>query len=192
MQTQFYQPSLISQVETIDDITGLPNIAWNHSEFLISSDSCATTAQPLYTISGLWMEKFLSKTNQLWLTNLNIPTNTNSLTGIEFQLHLQRAARIEDLLIQLTLNGSLIGENRASTINPVQSDMYTDDFTTPLNPVQDYNIYGSATDMWGTTLTSADIVDPTFGIVISFKSNQIYPHRDLAYVDQVGIRITYA
>ena len=116
-----------------------------------------------------------------------------TILGIEFQLGMQRASRIEDLIIQLTLNGELIGNNYASTVNPVQSDMYTGDFTTPLTPVGDLNIYGGSTDLWGTTnLTSANIADPTFGIVISFRSNIIYPHRDICYVNQASLRITYA
>jgi len=116
-----------------------------------------------------------------------------TILGVELQLGIQRVARIEDLVIQLTLNGELIGDNLASTVNPVQSDMYTGDFTTPLDPVGDSHIYGGTTDLWGTAgLTTANIADPTFGVVVSFKSNPIYPHRDLAYLSQVALRITYA
>jgi hypothetical protein len=70
--------------------------------------------------------------------------------------------------------------------------MYTGNLIEPLNPIGDYNIYGSSSDMWGTELVSSNVADPTFGVVISFRSNIIYPHTDLAYVDQVGVRITYA
>jgi len=71
--------------------------------------------------------------------------------------------------------------------------MYTGELLEPINPVGDYNIYGSPTDLWGTTgLTASNISNSTFGIVISFRSNVIYPHTDIAYVDQVGLRITYA
>ena len=62
----------------------------------------------------------------------------------------------------------------------------------PLQTVGDYNIYGGSADMWGTQLTSANLSDPTFGVVIAFKSNVIYPHNDLAYLNQVGLRATYA
>jgi hypothetical protein len=77
-------------------------------------------------------------------------------------------------------------------INPVQSDMYTGDNTVP-TPVGDSHIYGGPADLWATTdLTASDIANPTFGIVVSFRSNAIYPHRDLAYLSQVALRITYA
>ena len=190
--TPFYYPSSISNVSIANEVTGIPSIDWNFTPAVIADHAKAVSKKPLYTISGLWMEKFLSNTSQLWCTNFNVPSTSNVISGIEFQLKMQRAARIEDLIIQLTLNGTLIGDNYASTINPVQSDMYTGDFTTPLNPVGDYSIYGSPADLWGTTgLTASDLANSTFGIVVSFKSNAICPHRDLVYVSQVGLRITY-
>ena len=191
--TIFYSPTTITQVSAPNEITGIPSIDWNFNSNIITDGAEAVTKTGLYTIPGLWMEKFLSNTSQLWCTRLNIPSMSGTVTGIELQLNIQRAARIEDLLIQLTLNGQLIGDNRASTVNPVQSDMYTGEYTTPLNPVGDSHIYGNNTDLWGTTgLTLANIADPTFGVVVSFKSNPIYPHRDLAYLSQVALRITYA
>jgi hypothetical protein len=115
-----------------------------------------------------------------------------TILGVELALNIQRAGRIEDLIIQLTLAGNLIGDNLASTINPVQSNMYTGD-NVPSVPVGDINIYGGSTNMWGTTgLTAANISDTTFGVVVSFKSNQIYPHTDIAYLSQASIRVTYA
>ena len=192
MTTPFYYPTAINTVADYNAITDQWSIPWNWNPYQINSNATAITTRPLYTISGLWMEKFLSNTDQLWCTGFNIPNNMQSIAGIEVELNVQRAARIEDLVIQLTLGGNIIGDNHASTVNPVQSDMYTGDYTTPLNPVGDYNIYGSPTDLWATTLTADQVADPTFGVAISFKSNQIYPHSDLAYVSQVGIRITYA
>ena len=197
--TPFRIPTTVMQISVPNEITGIDSIPWKNLEYITSNDSYAVSAKPLYTISGLWMEKFLSNTSILYLTGFNFPDIQQVVAGIELQLHILRSARIEDLVIQLTdggldLNGMpiMIGENLASTVNPVQSDTYTGDYTTPLLQVGDYNIYGGATNMWGVTLSSADIASPTFGVVISFKSNQIYPHTDLAYVNQVALRVTYA
>jgi hypothetical protein len=191
--TIFYSPTSITQVSIPNEITGIPSIDWNFNPNMIADNADAITKTGLYTIPGLWMEKFLSNTSQLWCTRLGIPNRVGTVVGIELQLDVQRVARIEDLVIQLTLNGALIGDNRASTVNPVQSDMYTGDFTTPLDPVGDRHIYGAGTDLWGTTgLTATNIADTTFGVVVSFKSNPVYPHRDLAYLNQVALRITYA
>ena len=192
--TAFYNPTAINQVSIPNEILpGNDSIDWNFNPNIISPNAIAVTKKPLHTISGIWMEKFLSNTSQLWLTGFHIPNLSGTVIGIEFQLNILRSARIEDLIIQLTLNGELIGDNCASTVNPVQSDMYTGALLEPVNPVGDYNIYGSPVDLWGTNgLTPTNLADPTFGIVISFKSNVIYPHTDMAYVDQVGLRITYA
>jgi hypothetical protein len=191
--TAYYSPTAINQVNIPNDITGIPSIDWIFNPQAISTTAEAVSKKGLYTISGLWMEKFLSNTSQLWCTQLNIPDNGGTVVGIELLLGIQRASRIEDLLIQLTLNGELIGNNYASTINPVQSSMYTGDYMeTPQQPVGDIGNYGGPSALWGTTgLTSANIADPTFGIVVSFRSNEIYPHNDLAYLNQVALRITY-
>ena len=190
--TAFYDPHILSNVNIANQVTGYNSIDWNFDSSALSDSAIATSKKSLYTISGFCMEKFLSNTSQLWCTGYNIPTNVRNITGIECQINVQRAARIEDLIIQLTLNGTIIGDNLASDINPVQSDMYTGDFTTPLDPVGDLHIYGGVDKLWGTALTSADVANSTFGIVISFKSNTVFPHRDIVYLSQASIRISYA
>lgn len=191
MTTDFYIPTIITQHTIPNDITGIPSIDWNYYTPITPSNP-AVSKQPLYTISGLWMEKFLSITSQLWCTGLNIPNTNRPIAGVEFQLNIQRNARVEDLLIQLIYDGSLIGKNYASDVNPVQSDMYTGDITIPLNPIGDYNIYGNNTDLWGVDFSTIDVTSATFGIAIGFKSNIIYPHKDLAILYQLGLRLTYA
>ena len=191
--TNFYSPSSLDSVPSYNAVIDQWSIPWNYNPYTVSDSLVAYTARPLYTMSGFWMEKFLSNTDQMRCTGFNIPNLNNTITGVELAVYVQRAGRVEDLVVQLVRNGQLIGENRASTVNPVQSDMYTGDFTTPINPVGDYNVYGSSTDLWGTTdLTAANIANSTFGVAISFKSNEIYPHRDIAYLSQVALRITYA
>ena len=193
--TTFYDPTQLNNVTIHNNVTGHDSIDWVTKNNTIIENNYAYSKKPLYTVSGLWMEKFLSNTSQLWCTGYKIPDSGQTVTGIEFLLNVKRAARIEDLVIQLTLNGELIGDNRASTINPVQSSMYTGGGPNdvPLVPVGDNYIYGSSSDLWGTAgLTSTNIADATFGIVVSFKSNIIYPHSDTAYLDQASIRVTYA
>ena len=193
--TQFYNPRALNNVPIFNAITNQYTIDWVTKNNTIVENNYAVSSKPLYTVAGLWMEHFLSNTSQLWCTNYKIPDNGKTVAGIEFSLNILRSARIEDLLIQLTLGGNLIGSNYASTINPVQSSMYTGGGPNDVYPVPvgDKNVYGGPADLWGTTgLTSANIADPTFGIVVSFKSNVIYPHKDLAYLDQASIRITYA
>jgi hypothetical protein len=190
--TPFLEPSLITQVSSHNNITNRPSVDWDFNSQAIGPNSPASTLGTLYTMSGFWQEKFYSETSQLFITDFNFPANAGTVTGIELELTVQRVARIQDLIVQLTFNGEIIGDNRASINNPVQSDTYTADVTVPLHPIDDYNIYGSSTDMWGTALSNMDVTDPSFGVVLSFRSNVIYPHRDVVYVDQVALRITYA
>jgi hypothetical protein len=191
MQTNFYTPTRITPVQLTEQATGHPSIAWKFDATQINKTAPASSKQPLYTISGLWMERFLSLTDQLWFTGFNIPNNLGTPVGIELELNTYRQGRIQDITVQLCFDGELIGMNHASLDNPVQSSMYTGD-NPVATPAGDYHVYGTNTDMWATELTSEQIADSTFGIVIGFKSNTIYPHRDLAHIDQVGIRVTYA
>lgn len=189
MNPQFYNPTLITEFGEQNDLIQ-PLIGWNINR-IITPNNCATSKQPLYTISGLWMEKFLSNTTELWCTNLNIPDTGLPVTGIHFLLDMHRFSRIEDLRIQLRLNDDYIGINMASLADPVQSNMYTGE-NSPLIPIiGDVNVYGGSTEMWGTTLTSTQLANASFGIAISFRSNQVYPHRDLAIINQIGVGITY-
>lgn len=281
MTTQFYYPKAITEYGEQNDLIQ-PLIGWNING-TVSPDNCISSKQPLYTISGLWMEKFLSNTTELWCTRFNIPNNhrpvgtqitgieawnwhsffpnpyawipsanpvfmslyaigpsivgwtfysasdpssavtitaredgsvlefsadpgappyvaqspdyspatSAPVVGIELYLDMHRVARIEDLRIQLRLNNEYIGNDMASPVNPVQSNMYTGENSPLLPIVGNVNVYGGPAETWGTTLTSTDVSNESFGVAISFRSNQVYPHRDLAIVNQIGIGITY-
>jgi hypothetical protein len=69
--TAFLTPGTVTQV-TDDN-----GIAWSNILGSVGRDptgaQSAVTSKELYTISGLWQERFASKTNQLWFTNFNIP-----------------------------------------------------------------------------------------------------------------------
>jgi len=190
--TSFQSATALNSVHTLNTVINQYSIPWNYNPTTLSENTYAVTARPLYTMSGFWQEKFQSSTDQLWLTGYKFPDTGRTVLGIELELDIKRAARIEDLVIQLTLGGVVIGDNLASIINPVQADMYTAERAITPTPVPDYSIYGSSTNMWGATLTSSQIADPTFGVVISFQSNVIYPHKDLAYLHKARLRVTYA
>jgi hypothetical protein len=189
MTTKFYYPNNITEYGEQNELIQ-PLIGWNINGTL-SPDNSITSKQPLHTISGLWMEKFLSNTNELWCTKFNIPDTELPIIGIELYLDIHRVARIEDLRIQLRLNNEYIGDNMASPVNPVQSNMYTGENSPLLPIVGNKNVYGGPTETWGTTLTNTDVSNDSFGVAISFRSTQVYPHRDLVIVNQIGLGITY-
>lgn len=181
MITDFISANTVDQVS--DNV--YYTIPWNDINLSTSNDAYAVSSNTLYTISGLWMERFRSKTNQLWTTNYQIPSLSNTIIGIELRVNIKRSARIQDLTIQLTLNGELIGLN----YGVYMTTQYAYQHNLPL--IDDFNIYGGPTDMWGTTLTPTEITDPTFGAVIAFQSNETLPHRDLAYLNQIALRIHF-
>ena len=194
--TAFLNPKILTNVNIPNTVTGYPSIDWITNNNTIAENNYAISSKPLHTISGLWMEKFLSNTSELFCTGYNFSNTGQSVIAVELALNIQRASRIQDLKIKLVLAGAEIsnGNNLASNINPVQSNMYTGDSpnaTVPI-PLGNYNIYGGSLSTWGVNLTSAQVADPTFGVVISFHSNQIYPHTDLVYLSQAALRVTYA
>jgi hypothetical protein len=144
----------------------------------------------LYTISGLWQERFKTYTNQIWATEYNIEPQTLP-TGIEVRLSAMRLNRIQDYIIQLCLNGELIGLNYAINVPADVANMYTGDKGQPFPLANDITIYGGPLDLWGTALTLEDIANPTFGVVIALQSHVSYPHRDLGYIDQISLRVHY-
>ena len=181
MITDYLSPNNIQQVS--DDF--FYTIPWNDLDSSTSSSAFATTSKPLYTISGLWMERFRSKTNQIWMTNYQIPILSNNIIGIELQVNIQRVARIQDLVIQLTLNGELIGLNYGVDMTTQYAHLHNIDL------IGDHHVYGGPNDLWGTDLTINDISNSSFGAVVSFQSNETIPHNDLAYINQIALRIHF-
>ena len=158
-----YNPTQLANVNILNAITNIPSIDWKFNPTALVPNVYAVSNKPLYTISGIWMEKYLSNTSQLWCTGYNIPSTGKKILGIELILDMQRNARIEDLIIQLTYSGSLIGNNKASTVNPAQTDIYTGNAIDLPQPVGDYHIYGSGSDVWGldaplTTFTPTELL----------------------------------
>lgn len=101
-------------------------------------------------------------------TFVNLP---NTVSGVELKITSNRFGRITDDVIQLTLNGNLIGENYASL---------------SLEPIK---IYGNEDDKWNTDLTSQNILSNSFGVVIRFKSHPSWPHKSNIFLDCIELRI---
>ena len=194
--TAFANPTNLNNLNVPNTVTGSPSVDWVTKNNTILENNYAISSKPLHTISGLWMEKFLTMTSELYCTGYNFTDTGMTVKGIELALNVQRASRIQDLKIKLVLNGAEIANssNLASAVNPVQSNMYVGTGPTDVYPVPvgNYYVYGGDLSIWGVNLTSADIANSTFGIVVSFHSNQIYPHTDLVYLDQAALRVTYA
>ena len=113
----------------------------------------------------------LEKTYFLRLKNFNFENLPDEISGIEVKVTMNRYGRISDDTVQLCLDGQLIGENFA---------------TTDLTPIK---TYGNATEKWNTFLTKSDLNNPSFGVVMRFKSQPNWPHKNSALIDSVEIRV---
>ena len=97
---------------------------------------------------------------------------TTTVDGIEVKLLANKRSRINDSIIQLAQSGSVIGTNQASGEIKTGND-YT---------------YGSSTSVWGATLTYSDL--STLQVAVKYKSDS-KPHKDVAYVYSVQLKIHY-
>jgi hypothetical protein len=111
------------------------------------------------------------KTYFLKLTGFNFLNVPSTISGIEVKLTMNRFGRITDDTVQLCLNNNEIGENRANLL---------------LDPIK---TYGNQNDLWETTLTNSDVLNPTFGIILRLQSHPRWPHKSTPMVDSVQIRI---
>lgn len=85
-------------------------------------------------------------------------------------------ARITDLNVKLVKGGTVSGSNKASATRWTTSEAY---FT-----------YGGAADLWGLTLTDADVNASNFGVVLSVVGN-LADGSETGSVDHIRMTVTY-
>ena len=129
------------------------------------------TSRDLLHIAKEPKHDLVEKTYYIKSTGFNFQNLPDAISGVEMRLSMKRHGRISDETIQLCLDNDLIGDNQASNA---------------LNPV---TIYGGETDNWHAELSATTLQNPTFGVVIRFKSHPHWPHKTGASVDGVEIRI---
>lgn len=168
MSTIWTSPSILDQYAEDDS-----HIAWNSTDIsLILSGSFISTARPLLHIAREPRNDIKMKTYFLRASGFNFENLPDIISGIECRLLLKRGGRITDETVQLCLNDSLIGENRADL------DL---DIT---------KIYGSSTDTWNIpNIDKSMISNSTFGIVLRFQSHPSWPHKTTPTIGEVELRI---
>jgi hypothetical protein len=129
------------------------------------------TSRDLLHIAKQPRHDLMEKTYFLKITGFNFINLPDALSGIECKLSMQRSGRISDETIQLCLDNDIIGDNQSSF---------------KLDPI---NIYGNETDIWNSKLTITDVQNPTFGVVLRFRSHPDWPHKSTAFVSAVELRV---
>jgi hypothetical protein len=147
------------------DLNNFENIKINNGKSIKLIDNLKHIARdPRHDITD--------KTYYLKCTNFNFTNVPSIINGIEVKLTMNRSGRVTDDTVQLCLNGNLIGDNQASL---------------DLSPIK---IYGGNNDLWNTTLSSTDIQNVTFGIILRFKSHPNWPHSSNALIDAIEIKVS--
>jgi len=119
---------------------------------------------------------YFLKCTKFGMTGDTIPT---SVTGIEVRLDAQRWGRIVDETVCLVYNGEIISENKTN-ISAIREGHLTN------NNVQ---TYGGFADMWGAEITREMLASDSFGVLLRFSSNPLYPHRDTIEVYRITIKL---
>lgn len=165
MSTNWTLPNLIIQYpeETAEN----NHIMWNDlKKFPL------VTSKDLQHIARSPKTDLKDKTYFLKFSQFNFENLPAIISGIELRLSARRRGRITDETIQLYIDNSLLGENKASLI---------------LDPIK---IYGGNDDKWGLeTISVSSVANLNFGIVMRFQSHPKWPHKDSAIIDLVELRI---
>jgi hypothetical protein len=173
MTSNWTLPTIISQYaeETAED----DHVSWievdNFSSLKSLDGRSIKTSRDLLHIAREPRHDIKEKTYFLKVTGFNFINVPDTISGIEAKITSNRYGRITDETIQLTLNNAVIGDNQASL---------------DLNPIK---IYGGNDNIWNTNLTTAGILNSTFGVVIRFQSHPRWPHKSSMMLDSVELRI---
>ena len=173
MTSNWTLPTIISQYaeETAED----DHVSWievdNVSSLKSLDGRSIKTSRDLLHIAREPRHDIKEKTYFLKVTGFNFINVPDTISGIEAKITSNRYGRITDETIQLTLNNAVIGDNQASL---------------DLNPIK---IYGGNDNIWNTNLTTAGILNSTFGVVIRFQSHPRWPHKSSMMLDSVELRI---
>ena len=173
MTSNWALPTIVTQYaeETAEEA----HVSWievdNFSSLKSTDGRSIKTSRDLLHIARDPRHDIKEKTYFLKVTGFNFIDVPTTITGIEAKISSNRYGRITDETIQLTLNNTVIGDNQASL---------------DLNPIK---IYGGKDNLWNTNLTTAEILNTSFGIVLRFQSHPRWPHKSSMMLDSVEIRI---
>jgi len=149
-----------------DDAT-VGTIAWTNPSNASASDNIYATASLLAT----QITHYLKSTN----FGFAIPTDA-TVIGVTVDIERSQTgvgAAVNDSSVKLVKGGTISGNEKATGTTYPTTDAYA--------------TYGSASDLWGLTLTPADINLSTFGVVIASTDTVA----GTAQIDHVRITIDY-
>ena len=176
MTTYWTKPAEITQYAQHD--AEEVHISWN----IISNRNPITTTAPLLHIARQPRNDITMKTYFLSLTGYTFENLPETITGINCRVSMDRGGRIADETVQLTYKGKLIGSNQGKPAFNPQNNAST------LSPV---TTYGGDISNWEVTGTVDTLMvqDPSFGVVLRFRSHPSWPHNTTPQINAVEIQI---
>ena len=152
----------------------------------IGNTAWTNTNNALNGFANVTLQNSSSISNYLVATNFNfsqIPANA-IIKGIrvsigKYSSNFLGLVATRDNEIRLVKNGTIVGDNKANA---------TDNWSTSSASTTNY---GTASDLWGTTWTVADIQNNNFGFAISARNNTANNIPYTANVGNIGITINY-
>ena len=177
---QYFVPTVITQYAEYPD----QNISWTNNirdktvidqldYNLANPDTGAgdkniiTTIKPLQHIPNSSRGAILDKTYYLKCL-FDMTSLPEEITGFTVEIHAQRNGRVVDDTVAFILNDQVISENKTNLSTREYGHIRN-------NNIQ---IYGGEFDKWGMEITQDMALDPSFGLLLRFGSNPMYPHRD--------------
>lgn len=101
----------------------------------------------------------------------NFDIGSRMVAGVEVSIQAKRFSRVMDETVILSANGTLYGENMAtSSVDPQK-------------------LYGNGEDLWGVNEGDMFFAQPSFGLTLRFQSHYSTPHRDPIYIESIAIRL---
>lgn len=153
----------------------LVHIKWddssNFSDLTTANMQYVSSLGDLIHISRSPKPDIVNKTYYMMLTGFVFQNIPNPVTGLTIRLRANRSGRVTDDTIQLCVGNATIGDNHASL---------------ELSPMK---IYSGNSSYWGIDLTPQLLQDPSFGVVLRFKSHPSWPHKNPIDIDAVELQI---
>lgn len=154
------------------NVMGVGTIAWANPDRITGQDSLYASAN----FSSVQQTNYLEASN---FDFSSIPAGS-TINGIVVTINRFQSgtySAITDKVISLILEGSLIGTGK---VPPGGS--WSPIMPTPVS-------FGGSSDLWGTSVTLANIQDSTFGVVLSI--NGAGGLTNVGFVDYISMTITY-
>jgi hypothetical protein len=168
-----YADDEANQVQWIPDSLGI---------LMSPGSSSLTTVKPLMHVARSPKYDLIDTTWFIKCIGFNFANLPSTISGVTATVSMNRGGRITDDTIQLCYQDTLIGESRA---------LPAVDRVTQSSILRPISIYGGAQDKWEiNNLTRSMIQDPTFGIVVRYKSHPSWPHKTGPILYSITLQIS--